>query len=112
MKILISLLLLTASFTLFAQKAELVVKTDIACDHCAACGSCEALIAKTLYTNLKGIGNVSVDTKAETITVAYKDDKTTPDEIRKTIALAGYNADDVLADPKAYQALDGCCKRK
>jgi periplasmic mercuric ion binding protein len=54
---------------------------------------------------------VELDDKAMTIKVTYNPKKITPEKIRVAISKLGYDADDVKADPKAYEALDGCCKK-
>ena len=45
------------------------------------------------------------------ITVNYNPKKTDPDKIKKAITQAGYDADDLPADLKAYDKLDACCKK-
>ena len=96
----------------FAQSNidTLVVKTNIYCNHCKQCESCGGKIEKELFFN-KGIKSILLDEKAMTITVAYSKKHITPDEIRTAISKLGYDADTVKADPSAYKALDGCCKK-
>jgi Heavy-metal-associated domain. len=55
---------------------------------------------------------VKVDPKTNTITVTYSSDKTNPEQIKKAIAAAGFDADEVKATAEAYEKLDGCCKAK
>lgn len=107
------LLLLTASFA-FSQKKStdtLIVKTTIHCDHCKECESCQPRIENKL-SYVKGIVDYQVNTEDQTILVIYKPKKTNPEAIRKAIASSGFDADEVKADPKAVEKLDGCCKRK
>ena len=59
----------------------------------------------------KGVKESEVNVEKQIITVTYKKNKTTPENIRKAISKAGYDADDVAADPKAYAKLDACCKK-
>ncbi len=107
------LLLLTATFA-FSQKKgtdTLIVKTTIHCDHCKECESCQPRIENKL-SYVKGIVDYQVNTEDQTILVIYKPKKTNPEAIRKAIASSGFDADEVKADPKAVEKLDGCCKRK
>jgi hypothetical protein len=53
-----------------------------------------------------------LDEKNMSITVYYNSKKTDLDKIRKAISQLGYDADDVKADPAAYEKLDGCCKKQ
>ncbi|MBL7704963.1 MAG: heavy-metal-associated domain-containing protein [Taibaiella sp.] len=94
------------------KKATLTVKTSIACDHCLQCSSCGQNINDKIRDTEKGIRKVKVDPKANTITVTYAPDKTNPEQIKKAIAAAGFDADEVKATADAYEKLDGCCKAK
>lgn len=94
------------------QMDTLIVKTSIACDHCLQCSSCGENIEDRIFEGNSGIQQIKVQPESNTILIIYKATKTTPDEIRKAIALAGYDADDVKAVPESYQKLDGCCKAK
>ncbi|MBR9861377.1 heavy-metal-associated domain-containing protein [bacterium] len=89
----------------------LVVQTTIYCDHCNECESCHGNLENALiYT--KGVRAMSVDEESMTITVIYKARKVSPEEIRKVISYAGYDADGVDANPEAQSNLDACCKKK
>jgi len=85
-------------------KVETVkIKTSIVCDMC------EAKIKKALAT-VKGVKTVEVNVDSKEVTVAFNPTKTSADAIRKSISLAGYDADGVEANKEAYNKLDGCCK--
>ncbi len=94
------------------KKATLTVKTSIACDHCLQCSSCGQNINDKIRDTEKGIRKVKIDPKANTITVTYAPGKTNPERIKKAIAAAGFDADEVKARAEAYEQLDGCCKAK
>ncbi|MBI3136027.1 MAG: heavy-metal-associated domain-containing protein [Bacteroidetes bacterium] len=87
-----------------------VIKTTIYCSHCLECETCGHKFDNELAYE-KGIRLVVVDDKAMTITVTYNSKQTNPDEIRLAISKLGYDADDVKADPAAYEKLDACCKK-
>lgn len=83
---------------------ELKVKTS------AVCGECKERIEKYLAFE-KGIKRSSLDVATQIVTVTYNPEKTTPEKIRLAIANAGYDADEVAANPKVYKKLPACCKK-
>ena len=104
------LLLLSCAFVAKPKLAEVVIRTTFYCDHYAQCESKPALEKEIMLT--RGVKSVNIDAAAMTITVGYNPKRTNPDKIRKVISNAGYDADSVKANPKAYEKLDGCCKKK
>ncbi|MBS1535064.1 MAG: hypothetical protein JST78_08300 [Bacteroidetes bacterium] len=89
------------------QKA--VIKTVLNCDHCKECGSC-GLKFKTEMLKIKGVKMYELDDKAMTFTIYYNSKKTDLQAIKVAISKLGYDADEIKADPTAYENLDGCCK--
>ncbi len=109
-----SLMMLTVSASRLPQGSGMetvVIKTTFYCDHCLVCETCGQKFDNEL-AYAKGIRLVVVDDKAMTITVTYNSKKTNPDAIRLAISQMGFDADDVKADPAAYEKLDGCCKKQ
>ncbi len=92
------------------KKESITIKTNIVCDHCLQCSSCGQNINDKIRDTEKGIKKVKINTKENTIVVSYMSDKTNPEQIRKAIAAAGFDADDVKATADAIAKLDGCCK--
>ena len=86
-----------------APNEEIVIKTT------AQCMDCKENIEKE-FTYTKGIKSFEIDFETGDLTVVYNSDKTDPDKIRRAISRAGYDADDVPANSKAYNKLDECCK--
>ena len=76
----------------------------------AVCGMCKERIEHDLAFE-KGIKSVSLDNETKIVTVGYSPKKTNPDNIRLALSKIGYDADDVKADPVAYEQLPGCCKK-
>ncbi len=74
------------------------------------CNDCKERIEEALAFE-KGVKKSELDVETHMVTVSYKKGKTTPEKIRKAITKAGYDADDVKADPKAYGKLPACCKK-
>ena len=101
--IVLVVLLLTFGISAYAQKkAEIKIKTS------AECEMCKATIEKTLkYT--KGVKSATLDLTTREVTIVYNSKKITPDQLRKVISDAGYDADSVPANNKAYKKLQECC---
>lgn len=89
---------------------KIVIKTTIYCDHCNECESCGQFLNKEIKY-LKGVKFAKLDVIEMTFTIEYNTSKTNPAELRAAISKLGYDADEVKADPTAYQKLDGCCKK-
>lgn len=76
----------------------------------AQCEMCKERIEEALAFE-KGIKSADLALDNKIVTVIYNPGKTTPEKIRNTISKAGYDADEVMADPKAYMKLPACCKK-
>lgn len=91
----------------YAQKNSLdtiKIKTS------AVCEICKEKIEKALAYE-KGVKFSDLDLTSKVVTVIFKPEKTNPEKIRKAITMAGYDADFVPADSKAYKELSPCCKK-
>lgn len=114
MKYLIVLLFGFLSITTNAQakKSEkITIKTNIYCDHCKECPTCGKSLQAGLL-KIKGVKMYELDDKQMTVTVYYNGQKTDAAAIRTAISNLGYDADEVKANPVAYENLDGCCKKE
>lgn len=110
-KFFISLLILSALLMRISVKAQDVKKSDeIRIKTSAVCGMCKDRIEHDM-SYAKGVKSVSLDLETKELTVNYSPKKTTPDDLRKAVSKIGYDADDVAADPKAYEKLPACCKK-
>lgn len=112
-KIVIALLFAFASISMSAQEKKnekAVIKTNIYCDHCKECPTCGKNLQASLL-KIKGVKMYELDDKKMTITLYYNGQKTNIGELCSAISNLGYDADDVKANPKAYEQLDGCCKK-
>ena len=80
-----------------------VIKTS------AECGDCkERVESKLNYT--KGISFAELNYEKQELTVKFKTDKISLDEIRKIVSELGYDADEVKANTKAQKELPACCQ--
>lgn len=105
---LLMLALLFVSSFAFGQKPAaktetVVIMTSAECDECK-----ERIEGALNYT--KGIKFAELDVSSRKLTVKFKNDVITLAEIKKQLSALGYNADEVLADPEAYEKLPACCK--
>ncbi len=96
---------------LSAQAQDKVPKTEkVEIKTSAICGQCK----DRLETNIgyeKGVTNVVLDLETKVLTVEYKTTKTDKEKLKKAVSKIGYDADEVPADPKAYERLPACCKK-
>lgn len=89
----------------FAGETKVIaIKTSVICDMC------ETKIKKRLEFE-KGVKKIEVNLDTKIVTVSYDEAKTDPDKIKKNISRSGYDADEVVADPKVYKKLPACCKK-
>lgn len=86
-----------------AKTETVVILTSAECDECK-----ERIEGVLNYT--KGIKFAELDVPSRKLTVKFKNDVISLAEIKKQISALGYNADEVPADPKAYEQLPACCK--
>ena len=73
------------------------------------CGMCTDKIASGLG-KLEGVVKIDVDLEKKIGKVVYKAGVINLGVIEKAIAAIGYDANNTLAEPKAYSELDMCCK--
>lgn len=94
--------------TLQAQEKSktetVVIKSSV------VCGMCEEKVKKELAFE-KGVTGIQVNLKEKLITVEYRPNRTDEEKIKKAITKIGYDADELMADEKAYEKLPACCKR-
>lgn len=74
------------------------------------CKMCKARIEEALAFE-KGVKTSNVNLEKDVTVVTYNTKRTSLENIRKAISTAGYDADEVKADPKAYAKLSICCKK-
>lgn len=87
-----------------AQKAvKVVIKTSVECGDCK-----ERIESKLNYT--KGISFAEVDFETKELTVKFKSDKITLEEIKKIVSEIGYDADEMKANELAQKKLPLCCQ--
>jgi mercuric ion binding protein len=94
-------------FSSAQTKALLTAKISTPTVQCDMC-------KKNIETYLKrydGIAYINVNVKRKETTVKYLTDRTNIEIIKTAIANAGYDADDIAANPDSYKQLPKCCKK-
>lgn len=76
----------------------------------ALCQECKERI-ETYLKRYDGVGVVNVNFRTKETTVKYYTDRINIEEIKTAIANAGYDADDVPANPDSYNRLPITCKK-
>lgn len=107
-------LLFTAAFFMFSavamgqmprlQKAEIKTPT-------VQCEECKKIIEDIAPRYLDGLMKINVVWRAKKTVVQWYPDRTNLEEIKTAIANAGFDADDVTANPDSYKKLPDCCKK-
>ena len=109
MKQLFFSLLAIMSFTL-GSEAQTTLKTTKIKTPTVQCGTCKSKI-ETYLKRYDGITSVNVNYKKKETTVKYVSDRINEEEIKAAIANAGYDANEVTANPDSYKRLPDCCKK-
>ena len=94
----------------FSQEEKKKKTEEVEILTSAVCDMCKERIEHDLAFE-KGIRYVELDLETKIVTVKYNPRKTNPEKIREAISKIGYDADDIEADPKAYEKLPMCCKK-
>ena len=95
------------SFGAFAQKGK---TAEVSFASSVKCGMCK----KTIESNLgkeAGVKEVNVDLKDKTVNVVYNPKKLSKEKLQEKITLIGYDADEMVADQAAHDALPACCRK-
>jgi copper chaperone CopZ len=74
------------------------------------CDECKTKI-ETYLKRYDGVTFVNVNVRRKETVVKYLTDRTDIEQIKTAIANAGYDADDVAANPDSYKKLPKCCKK-
>jgi periplasmic mercuric ion binding protein len=99
---LMSFLLISFSFTGFAQeKSETLMVAG-------ECGMCQKKIESA--AKAAGASFAAWDPETKALQVKYSDKKTNNEKIQQAIAKVGYDTESFKATDEAYDKLHGCCK--
>ncbi|MCB0726614.1 MAG: heavy-metal-associated domain-containing protein [Ignavibacteria bacterium] len=73
------------------------------------CGMCKKTI-ETAVKNSDGVNSINVDKNEKMAHIDFDKNKTDITKIEAIITAAGYDANQMKADPKGYKNLSDCCK--
>lgn len=107
MKKIFMIMLIVACDIMNAQDKTAVVTTTTLSVQ-GNCGECKERIENA--ADIKGVKLASWDSKTQVLTVTYKSDKVTLDQIKEAVLNAGHDVGDQKAPDMAYGKLPGCCK--
>ncbi|MCC2548675.1 heavy-metal-associated domain-containing protein [Hymenobacter sp. BT175] len=114
MKLLFSLLLSLLALTSFRAHAQDKAKTSgttqLQVKTSAVCEMCKARLEKAMAYE-KGVQAASLDVPTQMLTITYRPGKTDAGKLRTAVRQTGYDADDQLAEARAYERLPDCCKK-
>ena len=109
MKNVVWITLVMLSTASIAQSKSKKVET-VEIQTSAVCEMCEELIVDKTLAFEKGLKFAQMDVETGILTVRYRNNKTSLEQIRSIISKLGYAADSVKADSAAYENLHFCCK--
>jgi len=93
----------------FAQ-ADMPEYDTIQIQTSAICGDCEERLEHNIAFE-KGVKSVELNDETKVLTIVYKTGKNDKEKLKIAVTKIGYDADDLPADPKAYNRLPDCCKK-
>ena len=110
MKKLLFTALIGSFFSLAATAQTKAVQTVKISTPTVQCEMCKKKIEDYLK-RYDGVATVNVNYKRKETTVKYLTDRTNEEVLKAAIANAGYDANEIKANPEAYKALPKCCKK-
>ncbi len=108
LKILLAAIVLFQGFSGMAQSKKDVRKAEIMTS--AVCGMCKDKI-EAAFKDVDGVMYAFLDVKTKKVKVKYDNNVIQLKDVKSLISMTGYDADDVKADPEAYDKLHFCCKK-
>lgn len=76
----------------------------------AICGQCKDRLEHDIAFE-KGVKFVELNNETKVLTIKYKKGKNTKENLKIAVTKIGYDADEMPAKLKAYNALPACCKK-
>jgi mercuric ion binding protein len=107
---LVMLFLVASVGSAMAQQKQKSIETAKISTPTVQCESCKNRIERYI-SHEEGVQSVKVDVKKHITTVKYWTDRTNVENIKTGIANAGYDADNITANPESYTKLPTCCKK-
>lgn len=105
MKKLITLIVLFAGLTTFAQNKNARASMEVD----GVCGMCKERIEKAAIRT-KGVKSAVWVIKTKQLNLIYDERKTNAEAVAKNIAAVGHDTKNIKATEEAYQSVHPCCK--
>lgn len=105
-KIVIIIVLALVGFTTQAQEKKKNAKSSMEVN--GNCGMCQKRIQKAALS-VEGVKSAVWDVESHQLSLILNEDKCTPLDIKKAIAKAGHDTDEVKATKEDYEKLHTCC---
>jgi periplasmic mercuric ion binding protein len=96
-------------FTLSAQEVKSKKSQKVVIKTSAECGQCKDRIEEK-FNYTKGVVFSELDYETKELTMKFKPNTITLEEIKKILSEMGYDADEVKANKKAQKSLPLCCQ--
>jgi copper chaperone CopZ len=110
MKKLLFSMIAIAGLSIFASAQTKALVTAKISTPTVQCDECKDRI-ETYLKRYDGVTYINVNVKRKETTVKYLTDRTNIEILKTAIANAGYDADDIVANPDSYKQLPKCCKK-
>lgn len=72
------------------------------------CGMCKERIERAAYS-VRGVRSASWDQQEKELTVRWRPDRTSQEEIERAVAKVGHDTENFLADDETHANLHHCC---
>ena len=73
------------------------------------CGMCTTRI-ENAAKSVKGVSTATYSLEDQKLTVEFRSDRTSVEDIEKAVAEVGHDTENIKADDKTYKNLHQCCK--
>lgn len=107
---LVMVMLLAGIGSVMAQSKKGTLVTAKISTPTAVCQECKERIERYMLRE-EGIASTKVDFRKKITTVKFFSDRTNIENVKTGIANAGYDADNVTANPDSYARLPKACKK-
>ena len=109
-KLIITLIAFTGLSVVGSTQVVKAIQTARIKTPTVGCEECKTRL-ETYLKRYDGVSFINVNWRKKETTVKYLTDRINIEEIKTAIANAGYDADDVPANPESYKRLPQTCKK-
>ena len=102
----LSLIIFSIAFSISALAQNQIDTATVRVE--GVCGMCKDRIENAAY--VKGVKKATWDKETKILTIIYKPNKVTLQQIEENIAAAGHDTEHVTATEEAYLKVHDCCR--